>query len=272
MTSYSAIYTSELASSALRLAPTGSPYRGQATSCAMCQRPISDGQLCEPLSPSKMFTDWLALSPSRHICGWCAVTSVQAHMRPLQRSVICSDGVYPIGKDDYRAWFLLTPPEPPYAVVVSTGAPTSVLHLHWRTPVTLSNELVVLRIDEMITSIRRPVLQAALLACEEMARLMLEARPAGFKGAPRSSPPRHPFVALDRGLSDPGHGRLRDDAIEISRRHGRQDLVITLQQLSPGELWALATLAKAKTATPTRPVAITSPKQATSSTEEPMVV
>ena len=254
----SILYTSELAAQALRLAPEGQPYTGEPTVCAMCSRPILPGDLAQALKPSKSFTDWLNLTPSRHQCGWCAVTTQQSNMRPLQRAVITRDGVYPIGKDDHRAWFLLTPPEPPYAVVVSTGAPTSAFHLHWRTPITLSNDYVVVKLHDTVSTIRRPVLMAALKQCEELAALDLAAAPPKRHSKVIPTPRRHAFVALDRNLESPNHGKVRDSAITAARAAGRDDLINAMANLSPGELWALATLAKANAPTPTQPDLITS--------------
>lgn len=253
------LYASELAAQALRLAPEGQTYTGEPTVCAMCSRPINKGDLAQVLKPSKSFTDWLSLTPSRHQCGWCAVTTQQANMRPLQRAIITREGVYPVGKDDNRAWFLLTPPEPPYAVVISTGAATSAFHLHWRTPVTLSNDCVVVRLHDVISTIRRPVLMAALKQCEELAAIELAAAPPKRHIKAASVQRRHAFVALDRNLDAPNHGRIRDSAITAARAAGRDDLISAMANLTPAELWALATLAKGNPATPTQPDLITSP-------------
>lgn len=254
------LYTSEIAAQALRLEPQGTPHVGAATCCAMCARPILPGDLSVKFKPSHTFTDWLNLTPSDHLCGWCEVTTIQANMRPLQRGVITPDGVYPIGKDDNRAWFLLTPPQPPYAVVVSNRSATSTFHLHWRTPVTLSNELVLVRVDDQVLRIRRKLLLGALAACQEVATLMHAHRAATKKNAGTGAA-RHPFSSLDRSLSDSRHGRLRDDALAAAA--GRTDLLEPLHRLGQGELWALATLAKANPPTPTKPELITSLKQAT---------
>jgi len=249
------LYTSELAAQGMNLAPKGTPHTGEATCCAMCSRPILPGDISAPLDPSQSFTDWMSLTPSEHLCGWCEVTSQQVNLRALQRSVITKDGIYPIGEDAHRAWFLLTPPEPPYAVVVSNSQIT--YHLHWTVPVTLSNDLVVARVDDRIVTIRRAVLMQALEDCQEAASL-LHAYTAATKKSRK--PPRntahHPFVFLDRSLTNPSHGALRP-GLEEALAH-RPDLLSRLSQLSVGELWALATLLKEKMPTPVKPELITS--------------
>lgn len=253
------LYTSEIAAQALRQLPQGTPHVGAATCCAMCGREILPGDLSAKFKPSQTFTDWLNLSPSEHLCGWCEVTTVQANMRPLQRAVVTPEGVYPIGKDDNRAWFLLTPPEPPYSVVVSNRSATATFHLHWRTPVTLSNNLVLVRVDDQVLRIRRQLLLEALDVCQEVATLMHAHRAATMKN-PGNAVARHPFSSLDRSLADARHGRIREDARTAAA--GRPELLRVLENLAQGELWALATLAKANKPTPTKPELITSPKQA----------
>lgn len=252
------LYASELAAQALNLEPQGTPHSGQDTCCAMCACSIRVGELSAKLRPSQTFTDWANLTPSEHLCGWCSVSTEQVNMRPLQRAVITRDGVYPISTDDHRAWFLLTPPEPPYAVVISNRSVMGTFHLHWRTPVTLDNNLILVRADDQLLHIRRPVLLAAISDAQELATLMHQARAAKNSRTAQTSTARHPFVSLDRSLSDTRHGRLRDDALAAGVH--RPELIARLRQLTAGELWALATLAKANTPTPTKPEIITSPK------------
>lgn len=260
MSSQGIVYASELAAHALRLRPEGETHTAGKTACAMCGRPIPNGDRSSRLTPSKSFTDWLSLTPSGHICGWCASTSQQVNMRALQRAVITRDGVYPIGKDDHRAWFFLTPPEPPYAVVVSTGAATAAFHLHWRTPVTLSNELVLVRVHDVVSTIRRGVLMKALGQCEELAAIEEAAAPPKRRTVQAGPPRRHAFISLSRDLENPNHGKLRESAVKAARAAGRDDLLLAMSQLTPGELWALATLAKANAPNPTKPDLITGTK------------
>lgn len=252
------IYASELAAQALNLAPQGTPHAGEDTCCAMCARSIRVGDLSAKLRPSQSFTDWPSLTPSRHLCGWCDVTTEQVNIRPLQRAVITSDGVYPLSTDDSRAWFLLTPPKPPYVVVISNRSVLGAFHLHWRTPVTLDNNLILVRADDQLLSIRRPVLFKAMEDSLELATLMHQARAEKKSRAALNTGARHPFIALDRSLSDPRHGRLREDALAAGAH--RPELIARLRQLSQGELWALATLIKANAPVPTKPGLITSPK------------
>lgn len=252
------LYASEIAAQALNLSPRGTLHAGEDTCCAMCERAISVGDLSAKLRPSQSFTDWPSLSPSKHLCGWCDVTTEQINMRPLQRAVITGEGVYPLNTDDSRAWLLLTPPKPPYVVVISNRSVLGTFHLHWRTPVTLDNNLILVRTDDQLLRIRRPVLVQAMADSQELATLMHQARAEKKSRKALNTGARHPFLALDRSLSDPRHGRLLEDAVAAGAH--RPELLARLSQLSQGELWALATLMKANTPVATKPELITSPK------------
>lgn len=260
------ITSSELAARALSLPLLGSPHKDEPCQCSMCAKTINPGDLAGPLVTSNVFTNWLDLTPATGmVCGFCLTTKEQSVMRFLQRSVITAKGIYPISKDENRAWFLLTPPEPPFSVVVSTGAFTAAFHLHWRTPVTLSKDLINVRIDDIVSSIRRPVLERAIAASDEMVDLLETAQKAK---APirRGQPPKrapHPFMALDRSLGNPNHGRLKPQAVDAAKAAGRQDLVHLLMSLTPAETWALATLIKTNRPEPIKPDLITSTAKTT---------
>lgn len=218
----------------------------------MCGRPIGDGDLAQPLTTGAAFTSFMALTPSAHTCGWCASTRDQRVMRHLQRTVITERGCYPIGSDDARAWLLLSPPEPPLAIVINQSSALATFHLHWRTPVTIDANLLVVRVEERVLHIRRPVLLEALGWAQELATAMDKLIPVKKR---KTNARHHPFVSLDRRIEAPGHGALSPHALALSQTH--PSLVDRLDRLWPGELWALATLAKANPPTPTPPTPTT---------------
>lgn len=244
-------YASEMATKALGLSPIGEPWRGGEEQCAMCARPLQSGMLANPLRVSSAYTSFLALTPSETVCGWCEVTRDQKCMRYLQRTLIREDGCYSLAKDAERAWMFLTPPKPPFAAVINQSSATATFHLHWRTPVTVDANLLYVRLEERVLMIRRPVLLDALQWSEAVARALDE---APRKGSVATTTRHHPFISLSRGLDSPAHGALLPKALALT---GHQDLIHHLQHLWPGELWALATLAKANTPVAQAPPAVT---------------
>ncbi len=247
---------SRLARTALGLEPVGFPHEGADTHCALCRQPIRTGDVSGPVEFSSSFTDYASISDSGRACGDCNATKTQPVLRSLQRVVITENGLYPIGSDDNRAWFLLTPPEPPFSAVVSTRSATAAFHLHWKAPTTIDRNFIAVQLDDQAIYIRHPVLLAALDACQRVADGLQAIRPESRK---RESL-RHPFVALDRSASDPRHGAIHPDVLHLSHEH--DDDIRLLRRLWPGELWALATLAKANTPTPIQPHIVTHTKEA----------
>ncbi len=243
------MYTSELAASALHLAPEGLPHEGPDCVCAMCQRPLSAGHLSKKKELSRSFMDFGHLAKSDFVCGYCAVTANQVAMRELQRSVICREGIYNLNTDDARAWFWLTPPTPPFAVVINHNT-MGAFHYYWRTPVTLDVRVVNMNVDGVVYQVRR---SAVLEAMEIADKLLLAYNTMAGKKKELKSP----FVMLAR---DPGskpksaNGRLNPDLLAFANVH-RQFLpdIEILDSLGTGELIALSPFLKQKPATPVQP-------------------
>lgn len=246
-------YSSEIASKALLLAPEGIPYDGPGCFCAMCRRPIKAGDLArdEQVIP-KTFTDHphvlLSGVDKLYVCGFCSATIPQDRNRYLQRSVITPNGLYSLNTDAARAWFWLTPPEPPYVVVVSHST-LGVFHYFWRTPVTLDNRLVWMNWDGAIHQVnRRKVIDAA-----SHAQSLTEAANAGRK----KSLIKGVFRQVNRqGLIArfTDHGRFQPEIIAVAQTDPqlRQSLDL-LAALNPGELLAVSAFLKAVPAEPLAP-------------------
>lgn len=261
------IYPSDIAIAGAGLRPAGVTWN-VATRCACCGKPIAPGDLASPTSFGPSFTDDLSLAAhSGVLCGACEPLMRVDVMRFFARVVVTREAVFPIGTDIHRAWFLLTPPEPPFVAVVAT---TQLQHLVWRTPVTVSRDLLVVRLGQQLLRIRRQVMLDALGWCQEVmeayeAHLQAGAAPDSQSGAkkakagrgrpaktvvPKAAAARHPFMSLDRNMDDPRHGVIRP---EIAAMPAARAALDRLTHLTPGEMWALATLAKRNAPVPEAP-------------------
>lgn len=248
------IYTSELATKALSLAPAGQAHESADCLCAMCSRTIRKGDLSVSKSLPKTFLDFPQLRPSDWICGFCAATTDQTVMRALQRCVITSEGIYPINTDDARAWLWLTPPKPPFAVVINHST-MAAFHYFWRTPVTLDDRLIQMNVDGVIYEVRRP---NVLKAIEHGAYLIEQDRKLEKKKGVLKSP----FIVLSRDPSKSArssNGRISPVALTLAKTDPKsQEAVDFLASLTPGELIALSPMLKQTPATAIQPNLITS--------------
>lgn len=224
--------STQLATEALQVKPIGVPSPIN-THCCMCALNIKKGDLYTKADFGSSFMDGPSLaSKSGCVCGYCSAAKQVDVLRYMQKAVFTPTGAYSLAKDVHRAWFLLTPPEPPFVAVVSD---TMIQHLIWRTPINYSKDVFVVRLGQRLLKIRRPVL---IKAVEESASFM-ENESVNTKLA---QPMKHPFASLSREVDGLSHGQIRNEFT------GRVPKI--LLTLTPGELWAMATLAKRDTPTP----------------------
>lgn len=234
--------------------PVGAPARLR-TRCACCGQGIEPGEPSTPTGFGPSFNDGASLAArSGVLCGSCPPFLTGPGLRATQKVVITRDGAFPLAKDVHRAWFFLTPPEPPYVALVSDSM---LQHLIWRTPLTLSNDLQIVRLGPKLLRIRRRVLIEALDWAREAIEAIAPSRPEAAeaktvrtKSKPAKPPARHPFVSLDREMGSPTHGLLRAD---VARDPRATPWIERLRTLTSGELWALATLAKREAPVPEKP-------------------
>lgn len=242
-------HTSQLAAVALGLQPVGTPHKGSACLCATCQRRIEVGAFSALKSLPRTFTDFGHLGPSDYLCGFCSATIEQNVMRNLQRCCITTQGIYSLNTDDARAWLWLTPPEPPFSVVINHST-MAAFHYFWRTPVTLDKNFVQLNVDNVIYQVRRSRVLQAL----EYGKLLLDRAPvlAKKKGAMKS-----PFMVLSRDPAKKArsvNGHVAKDALELAQKFPDCKVAVEyLQALTPGELIALSPFFKQKPSTPVQP-------------------
>jgi len=225
---------SRFACEALGLKPAGTPWRGETSlTCTLEGTEIAPGDWMDGWIPGQNFTDDTDLAArSGVISGWVSVFMRKPVMIKTQRCVFTTEGCYSLATDASRAWLLLTPPKPPWLAVIGDS---TLQHLVWRTPLTLDNDLMRIRLGkEAVLTIRRPFLLEALNRIQDE-----RARNPEF---------RHGFVFLDREAKDAMHGIVRRDTPE--------ELSKFFKTLTNGEIWALAILAKANTPVPTMPESV----------------
>ncbi len=224
------IDVAKLACDALGLAPIGRLYDGPDTFvCSLSGRVMGSGDWVAPFKPTSGFTDDLCIMErSGVISGYVAAIMQGPVLIRTQRAVFCADGAYSLAKDDDRAWLFINPPAPPWVAVAGTSIGQ---HLIWKTPPTLDNAIMQIRVGQENLVIRRAVLETALAAIKQE-RLD---NPKFTNG----------FMSLDRDLKSPNHGIPRTDL--------PQHLCPLYASLTRGEIWALAALAKAKPVTPNTP-------------------
>jgi len=221
---------SRLACDAIGLIPVGIESDEQ-NACCLCGSPVDvgDRQIIFTAPSANFMDDFSMASRSGIACGYCAAIMPKKVMFKLQAGVFGHDGAYSLRKDTDRAWLLRRPPRTPFVAVVSDS---TLQHLIWRTPVTLSSDLITIRLGPRLLTIRRHL---AL----EMTDAVIAEREQG----------KRVFRALDRGVKDLRHGQITWNKAEGIQPETRA----LLARASPGELWALATLAKAITPEPIEP-------------------
>ncbi|MFC7436044.1 type IV CRISPR-associated protein Csf1 [Hydrogenophaga bisanensis] len=248
MSHISPFYPSEIACLAGGLEPVGAPHSGADTHCAMCGRPIIHGTPAVPRKVSKTFTNFEWMEETDHICGWCERVIEQTTLRAFQRVVITPKGCYSIGTDANRSWLWLTPPQPPFVVIINSST-TGAFHYLWQTPVTLDKRLIMANFDGVTAPVRTAAIARAVAAAQV---LRDTAQAAGYKKIPFS-----PFVRLARDAykaTPGGHGRLSETALELAAKYPECERAVQdLHELKPGELVALASILKAKPVEPEAP-------------------
>ena len=211
--------TSAFVLAAAKIAPAVTQPAKQAGHCDLCCAPYRPGDgVVVWTAPEQSFTDYADLPESLtgNICSWCARAMDASVLRKFGAFLATRDSVVSIASDAARVWLLENTPQPPFVVAVGT---TTSQHLVWRTPITYSRNLWTVRVGRQLVTVDRD--------------LVLEAR-AAIRGMER-----HPWRTLDRALKTMAHG-LPNDEVAVS-----DDMQRLMPYLGPGELWMLASVAKA---------------------------
>lgn len=134
------------------------PRPDDAQHCAWCgvnlSNDVFDG-LVAKYRPTDGFNNHfdLAVKNSKYLCPHCQILSDgQKYMLQAKTAVACQQGIFPLSKDVDLQNFFLNPPQPPFIVVYSTAKQS---HLYWRTPMSLSRDLFVMRFNNEIAIVRR---------------------------------------------------------------------------------------------------------------------
>ncbi len=243
------LYASELACTAARFDPLGEPHAGADCFCSMCARTITRGTPATMRSLPKSFSDHETLRPSDYICGWCAAIIPQKILRGFQRAVITKDGVYNLNKDEARAWLWLTPPEPPFAVVIHGGSALAAFHYIWRTPVTMDKRLIAVNFDGTVAHVKHNSITRSMQMLDVLRKHAVK---DGQKKAVNS-----PFRNLDRANFanfNSGHGRLSEVTLSLAEKFDAcREAADFFTNLNNADLTALSALLKANPVAPVKP-------------------
>lgn len=246
------VWPSDLAMQALGIRPseflrTEAPiWTDSPTPCGRCGRPIQPSEPYKPAKAKEGFSDTRDLAaPGSPLCGGCTILGLKPAMNRLSFSVLTREGVYPIAKDIHKAWLFLSPPEPPFVAVISAS---TMAHLVWRTPVSLSKERFYLRYGNDLFTIRPEKISSAI-ACAQALRFRREEQQPTSVKAKRGTVRLSPYLALDRNLVNHNHGQLSSATIE----HMKPAEKALFLSLTSGEVWALSFLLTTKPPIPEQP-------------------
>lgn len=221
---------SRLVAQGLGLDPLGVPARSEGR-CAYCATRIAPGDIAGPFRPGSSFCDgWEVGAPGSPVaCGHCLAIGERRVLSHLGAFVASAAGVFPVLRNEHRAWLLTEGPEPPFVAAIGTSKSQ---HLAWRTPVSLCRERFLVRVGTRVLPVRRARLEEARERIERE-------RPEAARGP-------WPFLALDRALTGAHHGALREDTPGALARW------ITAR-LGAGEIWALGLCLRRPVVVPERP-------------------
>lgn len=219
---------------ALKIKPrTMLRHEGSPVTCSHCGARIAAG---DPYAPAddlgEFFSDTRDLvAMSRVVCGTCDVLRTKPVMHKMMSVVVTQRGIYSIRKKETRAWLLLDPPKPPFVAMIGT---TTLQHLAWRAPMTVSRDLLLIRVGSDVFRIRRPILEQ-LVALDARVR--------------QAEPKIHNLLFLDFALIRADHGVIHPKADPLLSPEERQ----FLRALTPGELWAAQIVTGKRAVTPVKP-------------------
>lgn len=210
--------------------------------CMTCGRTIHAGETAIKWSPMKgTFTDWQYLaSNSRHVCEDCAVLRDNQALKYLQTSVVSREGVWNLGKDTNRMWFVQSPPEPPFVAVVGTAKKQ---HLAWKASATLDRDLLLVQLGNTLIDIDRPLVLDAV-------QWIKRARELGEENKHKIGT-FYPYVFLCRKCASTTHGTINNKFRQLARENEEaKELLDKFLCLGEGELWALSFMAKSLSVEP----------------------
>lgn len=234
------IRASALAARAFNLEPVAT-IDVDASYCAACATPLEGKGV--PFEIKKSFGDTFQLADrdGRTLCGDCAalMDSREAAIG-TGSGVVSAAGFQRLLSNRERLQFLLTPPEPPFAVAIVNAQRQ---HVWWMARTTYDQDLIPLQFGHRPLIIDRPLAIEAAEAILDYERNELEL----------TGKTTFVFVPLSRDLKSPADGGL---TIRFQQDEGNQAKALRslINNLSLGDLWAAmqirAGVRETKTRTP----------------------
>jgi CRISPR type IV-associated protein Csf1 len=227
---------SDLYCLAAGLEPETSCLVTEPSHCRMCAAHLAAGDSANLVTKNTFddaFNNKLDLRAltGKYVCGACQRLWEKDWLQKYSKTFACKDGVFKLASNDQCAAFLLNPPEPPFAAIFSTKQQQ---HMIWRTPLSLSRALFVVRVDKDLLQIRHQVLIDAWRAFRHAESVMATIKPTG-----RATLLKPPAALFSRELATGKMGMLREDVCALLRQTGDTWVIDQLHRLSIGEWWAL---------------------------------
>ncbi len=210
-------------------------------SCIMCGARLKEGDAVNPIENDtfgESFNNKLDMHEKGDVvCGDCAALWQRDFLMKYSKTYATQDGVYKLASNEDIQAFILQPPQTPFVAVYNTRQQQ---HMIWRTPVCLSSDVLIVRLDDELLHIRRALLIKAVGAWQRTLAAMKE---LGFKGMP---------AYPERTLSSRATGSIREDVAERLSKHSEacaQDIA-TLKALRVGEWWGMCAINKVDVGAP----------------------
>ncbi len=244
------MFTSEVICKGAHIQPASPapPMKFQPTWCMACGRPLLTPDESVEWKPGSSFTDWQYLQPGpcRAVCTYCAALFTKSLLTNLSKTVVSLyEGAFALSKDSHLTWLFTEPPKPPFVAMFAPQSQKRPIHMFWRATPTLHQDLIFVQFGGTSLSIRRPVLEKAVIEAEKAANI---ARDSGLKLTAR-----HPYESLTRKLDAANHGTMRH-AVESLATENRElaESLAFLRTLTTVQLWAMSILCKSNPETPLR--------------------
>jgi CRISPR type IV-associated protein Csf1 len=214
---------------------------GPAGKCALCTAVVAEGDLRTAISDDNLgesFNNKLDMHEKGNcICGDCKALWRKEFLQNYSKSYASDKGVFKLASNEDIQAFLLNPPSTAFVAIFNTRQQQ---HMIWRTPVCLSQDYLIVRVDDDILRINRSLALEGAKAWQLAIELMKE---MAMRGQP---------AKIDRGLGMQSMGLLRADVVKALALYAKEhpdgkgqacaDALATLQSLRMGEWWALCAL------------------------------
>lgn len=204
--------------------------------CGICGGAIKAGDACDEMVLTKTFTNQndLADMSAPYRCVGCASIMADGRFQmQLSSVVITPQAIYPFAKKVDRGFFLINPPEPPFAMVIGVSKQQ---HVVWRSPINLNNRRFQIQLGDDRVAIRHSRLMDAVNAVKSIHACDIS-EIIGKKNKVKEN--ASPFT-----FSDMKSARSRQNEWAwwalLLRQEGKHDAEFkVLDELTADEAWAL---------------------------------